>query len=288
MTRKLCKKYTFFSIFGTLYSDSNQRQNKFFNKTFTKKKNSFFRNMFFLSLIVCSPIDESYRTNLIFSAKTKSSETTFSPNYIFSFVPSVFCTLNDIFVIQRSFSRKSFSEQLLFLKYNFEILLSFLCKPLIIYNKPFKNLINLKVILCLKKEVLKMIFVFCLRFSVPPLIRIPIKKTFHGKDFSRTVFFLNCNFFTAFLSNHFDKIYQTIQNTFFMKTILYHQKKLLGKLFFFFSFGTHYSHWQQCFSNLFLEKNLLYIFSSDFFMSIIMRVYTYWWIIPNTKWIKFF
>ena len=125
------------------------------------------------------------------------------------------------------FSTKKFSEKLLPLKYNFLLLLSFLSTPMINYIKFFKNMIILKVILCLKKrkEVLNKIFLFCLRSSVPPLIRGPLKNTFHEKDFSWTIFFQKNSCFTLFLSNPFDNFYRIIQNTVFLKKFLYNQKE---------------------------------------------------------------
>ena len=132
---------------------------------------------------------------------------------------------------RKVFHEKSFQKNY-FSWIFFLVLLSFLSTPLISYAKLFKNLIILKVILCLKKEVLKMVFLFCLRSSVPPLIRGPFKNTFHEKHFSWTIFFLKKKFFFTFFSkNLFDNFYRTIRKTIFLKINLYNQKKLLGKLF---------------------------------------------------------
>ena len=70
-----------------------------------------------------------------------------------------------------------------------------------------------------------MVFLFCLRSSVPPLIRGPFKDIFHEKHFSWTIFFLKKKFFTLFLKNLFDKFYQTIRSAIFLKIILCNQKK---------------------------------------------------------------
>ena len=95
----------------------------------------------------------------------------------------------------------------------------------------------------LKKEVLKMIFLFCLRSSVPPLIIGTFKNTFHEKHFSWTIFFLKWSFFTLFLKNFFDKFYRTIQKAIFLKINLYNQKNYSENCSSFFSIGTLYSHW---------------------------------------------
>ena len=179
-----------------------------------------------------------------FQRKQISVKKNFSPNCNFSFVSSVLCSLTDNFVVQKSFSRKKFSEKLLLLKNNFLLLLSFLSTPLISYTKLSKNLIILKVNLCWKKkEVLNMIFHFCLRSSVPPLIRGTFKKTFLEKNFSWTTIFLKNKFITLFLSNLFDIFYQTIQNTFSWKPFSITRKKFSKNCFSFFSIGTLYSHW---------------------------------------------
>ena len=82
----------------------------------------------------------------------------------------------------------------------------------------------------------KCVFLFFLRSSVPPLITVSFKKkTFQERDFSCN-FFSEVYFFTAFLSNPFDNFFRTIKKTFFLKIILYNQKKVLGKLFFFFQY----------------------------------------------------
>ena len=56
------------------------------------------------------------------------------------------------------------------------------------------------------------------------------------KEIFHVVFFSEVNFLRAFLSNPFDNFYRTLQNTHFPETILYNQKKLLGKLFLVFSY----------------------------------------------------
>ena len=146
-----------------------------------------------------------------------------SPKYNFSFLSLVLRTLTDNFVVQKFFSCKSFPKKQLFLKFNFYLLSSFLFTPLIIFTKPFKTLIILKVILCKKlKRGPKHDFCFPCSLLRTPTDNSIIQKTLAWKCiFMNSFFCLENTFFTAFLSNPFNKFYQTIQNTFFMKLILY-------------------------------------------------------------------
>ena len=119
----------------------------------------------------------------------------FSPNFNFSFVSSVSCTLTDNFVVQKIFQEKKFQKNyfswiLIFFTFVIpEYPVEYLCH---IFRKfdLFESDPLLK-----NKEVLKKFFLFCLLSSVPPLIRGPFKNNFHEKHFSWTYFFLKWNFF---------------------------------------------------------------------------------------------
>ena len=117
----------------------------------------------------------------------------FSPNYNFSFVSSVSCTLTDSFVVQKVFQEKKFQKNYFSWIFFFTFVIpeySVEC-----FCQTFRKIDLFESDSVLKKEVLKTIFVFCPRSSVPPLIRGPFKTTLHEKRFSWTHFFRKWSFF---------------------------------------------------------------------------------------------
>ena len=119
----------------------------------------------------------------------------FSPKRnFFSYVLTVLCILTDNFVARKVFHEKTSHKKLLFLKNKFKVLLSFLCTLLIVYTKPFKNLIILKVILCQKSKTgpkygFFLSSLLCTRTDISI-----IQKKFSWKWFSWTIFFLKYTF----------------------------------------------------------------------------------------------
>ena len=142
------------------------------------------------------------------------SHRNFSLQHFFQLLPSILCAplRNLIKAFKKRFSwnyfsiaKKNYSEN------------CFLFSTLALCTPTDNNVIQNSF---LKKHLIKN-FVFRLRSSVRPLITVSFKKVLHENDFSWTVLFLENTCFTAFLINPLNKFYQTIQNTFFMKLILY-------------------------------------------------------------------
>ena len=156
-----------------------------------------------------------------FWGKQKSVRKMISSKYNFSFLSLVLCTLTDNFVVQKNFHekicKKNFSWNIIFNYFYLSSVPRWYFLPNLSKIWSFWKWFSVKK----RKEVLNMIFVFRLRSSVPPLITVSFKKLLHENAFSWTVFFVENTFFTVFLSNPFNKFYQTNQNTFFMKLILY-------------------------------------------------------------------
>ena len=84
-----------------------------FMKTLTKKKH-FFPNYIFLSFFVCSPIDESYKTNLIFIAKA-----IFSEKRRFSKLYFLLCIIGPWYLHWELCRSKKFSKEEVFRKTTF-------------------------------------------------------------------------------------------------------------------------------------------------------------------------
>ena len=146
ITKRITRKTVF--LFPALALRTPTNNNVFQNSFLKKHYLKIFFLVFFYHPLCAHPLMNHTEPIEIFEGKQKSVTKIFSPNFNFTFVSSVLCTLTENFVVQKFFHGKFFQKQLLFLKLNFQIFWSFLCTPLIVYDKAFKKLINLKVILC--------------------------------------------------------------------------------------------------------------------------------------------
>ena len=109
----------------------------------------FFPNYVFFYLFLCSPIDESYKSNQIFLRKTNFKENFFLQNTLFTFLSSVLCTPADNNVVQKKFIKNEFQKKYLFWKKSF--FSKFLCKPIGKFYRTFPKIFS-NVIFLTKKH----------------------------------------------------------------------------------------------------------------------------------------
>ena len=107
----------------------------------TQRKNYFSQNMFFLFSVLCSPIDESYKTSQIFLRKTNFSEKNFFSKLIsllFYHRSSVSTLITMSF--EKSFMENGFHKKQLFWKKAFFQRSCVI--PLVNFTGPFKKLFS--------------------------------------------------------------------------------------------------------------------------------------------------
>ena len=166
----------------------------------------------------------------------------FSPNYNFSFVSSVFCTLTDNLVVQKVFQEKKFQKNyfswiLIFFTFVIpEYPVEYLCQT-------FRKIDLFESDSLLKKEVLKTILLFCPRSSVPPLIRGPFKNTLHEKCFSLTYFFLKWIFLHYSWKTSLINFTEPFKIRFSWNYFSVTKKFYLENCFYVFIIGILYSAW---------------------------------------------
>ena len=166
----------------------------------------------------------------------------FSPNYNFSFVSSVSCTLTDNFVVQKVFQEKKFQKN--YFSWIFFLLLSFLSTPLSIFLPNFSKNWSFWKWFCVKERGPKNDFCILSSLLCTPTDKRTIQNYFTWKTFFLNTFFSEMKFFLHFSWNtsviNFTEPYKIrFSWNYFSVT----KKIYLENCSYFFNIGILYSAW---------------------------------------------
>ena len=198
------------------------------------------------------------------------------PLYHRSSVPSLITLLFEKVFHEKTFHKIYFSRKIIF-KYFY---LS--CVPRWVFIANLSNFWSFWKWFSVKKrkQALKKIFFLSLLLCTV-LITVSFKKTFLGNNFREKFFFLKYTFLQHSWITHLIIFTKPFKKRFSWKYFSITKRITRKTVFLFPALALCTPTNNKVFQNSFLKKHYLKIFFLVFFLFIILRVHTHWWIIPN-------